>query len=449
MQLEDLKWAGDCMGVIESKINECLQEFEIDSIQLKRIADVFCQEIERGLKKEKSSFKMLKSYLQLPNGEEKGHYLALDFGGTNLRILLIALLGQGRFKVIKKVTAPLITESYNYITNNVCAEELFDFIAELIRKVTDDEYRYFLGHTFSFPSEQSALNHARLIVWTKEFAVQGVEGKDVNALLSDALIRKGRSNIIPVAVINDTVATILAAAYKDDCVHIGSICGTGHNTAYLESYDGKRCPMIINLESGNFSHLRLNTFDKILDQQSEKKGEQVFEKMVAGKYLGRLLVLVLKELGMLKQEIVLTSKDLSEIIQDSSPNYRKTKEIFFAQIEDTFTEMEYSYIVEIAKRIIRRSARLVTAGYIGIIQHMDFNFNNKHHIAIDGSLYEKMPGYAQLIQKTFVELLGDEKAKNIKVILENQGSGIGGAIAAAIFNEGRLDSDRIIMPSES
>ena len=59
------------MGAIESKINEFLQEFEIDSSQLKRIADAFCQEIERGLKKEKSSFKMLKSYLQLPNGEEK------------------------------------------------------------------------------------------------------------------------------------------------------------------------------------------------------------------------------------------------------------------------------------------------------------------------------------------------------------------------------------------
>jgi hexokinase len=33
-------------------------------------------------------------------GHEKGHYLALDLGGTNLRVVLVTLEGQGKFKTI-------------------------------------------------------------------------------------------------------------------------------------------------------------------------------------------------------------------------------------------------------------------------------------------------------------------------------------------------------------
>ena len=32
---------------------------------------------------------MLPSYIGLPTGKETGEYLALDFGGTNLRVVLI------------------------------------------------------------------------------------------------------------------------------------------------------------------------------------------------------------------------------------------------------------------------------------------------------------------------------------------------------------------------
>lgn len=36
---------------------------------------------------------------QWPTGEEKGEYLALDLGGTNLRVCLVTLLGEGKFEV--------------------------------------------------------------------------------------------------------------------------------------------------------------------------------------------------------------------------------------------------------------------------------------------------------------------------------------------------------------
>ena len=37
----------------------------------------------------------------LPDGTEKGTYLALDLGGTNLRICEIELLGDGKFGVLQ------------------------------------------------------------------------------------------------------------------------------------------------------------------------------------------------------------------------------------------------------------------------------------------------------------------------------------------------------------
>lgn len=37
---------------------------------------------------------MLPSYVTaIPNGTERGHYLALDLGGTNFRVLLVTLDG--------------------------------------------------------------------------------------------------------------------------------------------------------------------------------------------------------------------------------------------------------------------------------------------------------------------------------------------------------------------
>jgi len=38
-------------------------------------------------------------YSQYPKGQEKGEYLAVDLGGTNLRVCLVTLQGEGKFTV--------------------------------------------------------------------------------------------------------------------------------------------------------------------------------------------------------------------------------------------------------------------------------------------------------------------------------------------------------------
>ena len=55
----------------------------------------------------------------------------------------------------------------------------------------------------------------------------------------------------------------------------------------------------------------------------------------------------------------------------------------------------------------------------------------EQHIAIDGSVYEKMPLVAENLKKALDALLGDDAAK-IHIFLENTGSALGAALAAAV-----------------
>lgn len=420
-----------------------IDEFTVGTEELRQIAGAFRCDMAMGLAGDSlSSLRMLKSYVGLPTGDETGEFLALDFGGTNVRVLLIRLLGGGRYEVVRKSAKPLTVPGiYDFVGAAATAEEMFDFIAAIVDEVIGEEREkeFLLGHTFSFPSEQTDLYNARLIVWTKEFAVPGVEGKVVNDLLAEALHRNGVHNVRPVAVINDTVATLLAAAYQNESTYIGSIYATGHNTAYLEPYDGEvKSRMILNLESGGFNKLLPNQYDRILDDRSEKPGEQRLEKMVSGRYLGELFGLAIADGLEQEQKVAFTSIALSTILSDQETALTQVKQMMREKLDREFSTRECEWIKAVAETIVIRSARLVAATYIGVIWHLNGDYVNPQKVAIDGSLYEKMPLGAETICKAFYELLGEDGEK-VETVLENSGSGVGAAIAAALWNKARND----------
>ena len=427
------------MAFDEMKFQEVVSEFSATTEMIKTVATNFQKDLQIGLKDPKSSsMRMLKSYVGLPTGNETGEFLALDFGGTNVRVLRYRLEGEGNSEIIRHVAEPLIVAGkYDYVGKGSTAEQMFDFIAKLIDDTIegDHETKFYLGHTFSFPSEQDDLNNAKLIIWTKEFATAGVEGKVVN---DEALKRRGIENVVPVAVINDTVAVLLSAAYKHADVFTGSIYATGHNTCYLESSinDPKgfgKGGMILNLECGNFMNLTPNRFDLAFDRISEKPGEQRFEKMVSGRYMCELFGMALAELfGEEKHYDDLTSVDMSMIISDVSENLGKVSEVVQNKLGHKVELDDLKKIQELASAIVIRSARLVTASYVGIIwQRSQGGEIQPQHVAVDGSVYEKMPLVQENIKEAFKELLGKD-AEKVDTILDNGGSGLGAAIAAAM-----------------
>ena len=426
------------MAFDKQLFDSIIEEFTVAPEELRTIAADFRYDLKQGLADpEQSSLRMLKSYLGLPTGKEQGEYLALDFGGTNVRVLRIRLEGEGKFEILKKVAKPLIVEGeYDYIGANSTKDQMFGLLAELIDEAVEGnhEQKYLLGHTFSFPSSQTDVNNARLIIWTKEFATPGVEGEVVNDLLKEALDKRGLTNVEPVAVLNDTVAVLLSAAYKQSGTYIGSIYATGHNTCYLEpNVDG--VPMILNLESGGFMKLLPSRFDNVIDEQSEKPGEQRLEKMVSGRYMGELYSLALSELLGAKDKwksYGFTAIDLSGILADEGKERSEVQKIVAERTGVSLTAADAEMARDLAVTISKRSARLVTATFVGIIWQLTGSGKvQQQHIAVDGSVYEKMPFVKENIMRALSELLGEEAAQ-VDTVLDNGGSGLGAALAAAM-----------------
>ena len=231
---------------------------------------------------------------------------------------------------------------------------------------------------------------------------------------------------------------LLSAAYKNQGIYIGSIYATGHNTCYLEPsvHDEKGFGlggMILNLESGGFMKLTPNRFDMEFDRTSEKPGEQRLEKMASGRYMGELLGMAVAELtGEEGKNYGFTSIDMSMMIMDETPNLDKASDIVAKKVGKQLELDDVKKIRELAAAIVIRSARLVTCSFVGIIwQRAGDGEIEKQHIAIDGSVYEKMPLVKENIAKALSELLGEDAAK-VDTVLDNGGSGLGAAIAAAM-----------------
>ncbi|MEG6522043.1 hexokinase [Desulfotomaculum sp. 1211_IL3151] len=431
------------MRVLRERLEELERAFDVPGETVCEIAKTFSEEMLAG-RWGQGSLKMLPTFITPPTGKELGDFLTIDFGGTNVRIGLIGLGGDGCYK-IKRTCSVTLRDSagnYDYTSENTTAEELFDFIVLQIGHLTKDcrTGTNLLGHTFSFPTQQINSARAILLNWTKEFKTGGVEGKEVTALLEAALDRISLQHIKPVVILNDTTATLLTAAYLDSDAHIGSICGTGHNTCYLEG------PMLINIESGNFNKFPITVFDRLLNEASEKPDHQLLEKAVSGRYVGELIRLII---GSLVEEKLLfrgraaaievahsiSAPEVALIIKDESTdlssvaNWVKTK---WAVQELSFKEL--NSLRQISLMVVRRAARLIAATFIGILLRIDPGLKSRHVIGIDGSMFEKMPFFLATILQAFHEVY-PEKSDAIVVKHINDGSSVGAAVAAAVVSQ--------------
>lgn len=390
------------------RLEDIEKELIISLPRMRRISKDFLSQMRKGLSEEKSSLKMLSAYVDRPNGFEKGRFIALDLGGTNLRVLEVELSGGG--KIFKKAEKKIILQK-KHLSGKSCV--LFDFIAACLKGFIKEnkislKNPLFLGFTFSFPVQQTSLNRGILIHWTKGFSLKGVVGVDVVRLLEASLKKQGLFNLKVAALVNDTVGTLASRSYRDKHCDIGVILGTGTNACYRERAKTKIAHTIINIEWGNFNLLPLTSYDLALDRLSENRGEQILEKMVSGMYLGRLagLIFGLKEF---KAEHI----SLIESGRMILPGRDKV------------------LVKKICRLICLRAARIVAAALGAIVIKIDRRLERSHIVAVDGSLYEKHPYFAQDINCALRELFG-KKSRRIKLVLTKDGSGLGAAIIAAV-----------------
>jgi hexokinase len=421
-------------------LNTFKAEFEVSSEKILEIAGFFRKAMEDGLKGSASPLKMLPSYIGKPSGNENGVFYTVDFGGTNVRCTKFKLENGKNVKLAEiknKLKDP--DGKYDLTSAATTGEMLFSFIADVLAKLADADEKGYLGHTFSFPSRQMGINDAELIEWTKEIKVSGVVDRNPNKLLGEALERKN-INIHPIAIINDTVGTLLVAGYMYEAADVGTIMGTGHNTCYLEgNHPLNGGEMIVNMESGNFNiGLPLSKYDRQLDANSAAPGTQLLEKMVSGYYIGEIVRLIIADFhagNSLFQQAKAAGEKLINGKVDSL-----MVENFILYPEKTVKELgctaeDAAILKELCEAVVRRAARLAAASFIGTILHMDKGEVTKEHvIAVDGTIYEKMPGVPELIDEALRDALKD-KAQRISVKLVKDGSGLGAAIAAAVAGQ--------------
>ncbi len=424
-----------------AKVREICAAFAVESIEI--VSQAFAAELERALRGQNSSLSILPSFLTSPSGEEQGEYIAIDFGGTNVRVMRVSLLGDGRYTTGRKVARPLadLAQGYDLTTPDTTGEELFDFIAALVKRITDAENDYALGLTFSYPMQQKAIDKAVLIEWTKEIKTSATVGRDIKSLLGQALRKQGLHRIEPVAIINDTVAALMAGAYSHSEVCMGSICGTGHNTCYLESslHTLHGHPMIINTEAGNFSSVRVNSYDRHLDQNSLDPGKQRLEKMTSGKYIGELFRLIL--LDLMDQSLLPKAFQESSIwhplsvdarILSSLRGHGLTERRYLQQWLNerglsVYGASEQNLLAVIAEAILGRASGLIAASFLAILRR-NKGVHSDLAVAIDGSIFEKVTGFSADIELFLNQGI---KGSVVRLIHTADGSNIGAAVAAA------------------
>ncbi len=418
--------------------------YRVDLSSVKKIAAEFNGELDRALAGEKSSLQIIPSFLSAPSGQEKGRYIAVDFGGSNLRVMLVELRGQGCYEIIKLVSQPLKDPQgrYDYTTADTSGHEVFAFVADLVSEIWAEASSCKLGLTFSYPMLQNSICSARLLRWTKELKPRQTEGRDIGQMLSKALIDIG-IDIKPAAIINDTVGVFMAGCYHDSAVCAGSICGTGYNNCLLEPgrMTASEQVMIVNTEAGNFSSLPFNYYDQILDQATDDPGQQKMEKMVSGKYLGELMRITLRDLG---EKGYLPGYDRSERIWNQ-PYSLPTEVLSWLQSKRSEEIEQFAYWIEvngfytnqdglawlnlISAAILERAMILIAATYTAILERNRQLNNEKQVIAVDGALFKYMPGFLTGIESILRSELPD---RSVALMYTSDGSNVGAAVAAAM-----------------
>lgn len=466
---------------LEAVVSDIEQQFLITDDFIIKATDYFVESMEKGLsspKQTREHMPMIPTFVtSIPNGKEKGLFLAADLGGTNFRVCSIDLKGDHTFE---------LKQSKYKIPNDIMkaqeAEELFSYLAKKVKAFLDEHHQdssshenpLKLGFTFSFPVDQTALNRGTLIRWTKGFSIDDAVGKDVVELLQANLVILG-VNVDVVALANDTVGTLLSRAYANNPDEtnantiIGCIFGTGTNGTYYEALDNipkldkDQVPkgvkgMVINTEWGSFDNtlkvLPNTKYDEIVDKQTANPGYHLFEKRISGMFIGEILRVALYDLfeqGFIFQDLykqrggslphritepwLLDAEILSYIEIDDSTDLKMLGLVLQNNLRLPTTSQERHVIQRLTRAISRRAAYLSAIPLAAITKKVKDQYKDDDkdfEIGCDGSVVEFYPNFQETILQAIAAidpLKGTNKKIHLKIAKD--GSGVGAALCAS------------------
>ncbi|XP_024862230.1 hexokinase HKDC1-like isoform X2 [Kryptolebias marmoratus] len=478
------------------KVDRFLHGMRLHDDQLGDISARFQAEMKKGLSAKSNAaaaVKMLPTHVcSTPDGSEKGQFLALDLGGSKFKVLQVKVregvgIKKGEVAMEEKIY-PIPKELHAGR-----AAELFDHVSESLKDFLHEkkislEKKHPLAFTFSFPCEQASLDQGMLLSWSKNYRARGLQGKDVVQALREAIDRTKGMDVEILAMVNDTVATMMTCGFDDQCCEVGLIIGTGSNACYMEELrhidlvEGDEGRMCVNTEWGAFGddgalNDFVTEFDRDVDAASINPGKQMlgkqlclfscyaaqnvghisallclssphfffncrFEKMISGMYLGelvRLVVLKMAKLGLLFDGRVsdalrtkgkITTGDVAAM-EEYKTGLNNTKNILI-QLDLTPSLDDCIAVQHIGTIVSFRSSNLVAAGLAAILTQIKQNRNLEGlriTVGVDGTVYKTHPQYPKRLHKVVRRLLPECQ---VRFVLSDSGSSKGAALVAAV-----------------
>ncbi|MDR0713621.1 MAG: hexokinase [Bacteroidales bacterium] len=394
---------------------------KLNAQQLKDIALSLQNKVETGLSKDNTEVQCIPTFVNPKTDGITGKAVVLDLGGTNYRVAKVDFSAkepeihpENGWKIdLSVMKTPGFTQG-----------DLFREQADPIGEIKI-EGNLPIGYCFSYPAESLPNGDATLIRWTKGVNIKEMIGKPIGQTFMDYLNTKKGGKFTSIKVINDTVASLFAGLTQSGYdAYIGLIVGTGTNMSTFIHADKikKLDPALnirglipVNLESGNFVPPHLAKEDDIVDQNSDNKGAQRFEKAVSGMYLGEILKAAFPDD---RFENKFDAQKLTTIL--SYPDIYKEK------------------YVKTARDIYERSAQLVAASLTGLIEVLISHNSSvkKIRLTAEGSLFwsENHNGksYAELVTEELDSLLAalGHKDVHVDIVRISNANLIGTAIAA-------------------
>jgi hexokinase len=405
--------------------------------QLQEIRDALSRRIIEGLSAPDREIRALPAYLGRPRGPRSGEAVALDTGGSKIRAARIRFEAAApRQDRLSRSDVLLSARTPGRVTDR----RFFDEHAALVEKTCAGAASR-IGWCFSYPATITPDGDAVLIKWTKGLRIDHVVGTPVGRRLAAVLRERGRVRPEAIPVLNDTVASLLAAAllapnYEH---YIGLIVGTGTNMAgyFPVKRITKLAPaeragwdddedMAVNLESGNFTPPYLTACDDAVDaaMPEGQRGDQRFEKAVSGEFLPRLFEsAIASETG--------SSDDFGLDAPETDADPRVAR---LAGLRD------HPAVGAVATALLDRSADLAAAalaGLIGVYQSEEGHEAQKNTVGIlaEGSVL-KTPRYVPRMTETLRPLV----PPNVSVEFIHSPAGVDanllGAACAALLRSG-------------
>jgi hexokinase len=434
---------------VKQKVDCFFKKYEMDSasVNLKKNCQSFIEEMELGLDSKDSSLKMIPTYIsiekEVPVNES---IIVMDAGGTNFRVAVV------HFDESKK---PVIEDFKLYpmpgTKGEITKEEFFDTIVNYLEPVIDKSNK--IGFCFSYPTEILPNKDGRLMKFSKEVKVKGVDGEIIGENLLKAISKRGFKGEKSIVLLNDTVATLIGgkAAFPDRIFdsYIGFILGTGTNTCYIEKNSdiGKleglnisEGSMLINIESGAYNKVPRGKIDLEFDSTTVNPGDYAFEKTISGAYQGGLMLTVIKKAAndglfseMVKDKLLglkeLTSKEIDDFLFYPYENNSLAVCCSASEGEEDRLVM-YCLIDE----IFERAAKFVTFNLAAVIEKTGKGNNPCKPVCVtaDGSTFYKSKLFKGKLDHYIKTFLNEEKQLFCEFVKADNGVLIGTAIAGLV-----------------